>query len=117
MKKILVLIVSVLISFSIINISNANSLEKKIYKKTILSKIQIEKDYTNGKEYNKKISEIFAKLRYEKNINTLWKLEILLKGKIIELNSKNILSKNERKKLNLYNNLYYRTILLLDYNL
>lgn len=115
MKKIITLLVTIIISFSIINPANAGTLEKKLYKWVIVTKTQIEKDY--NEKYNEKITKIFIKFRYLKDKNTLSKLEILLKDKIIKFNSKEILSKNDKKILNLYNNLYYRTKLLLDYEL
>jgi len=115
MKKIFLFITSLLISLSFINTSNAISLDHKLYKSVTITNLQIEKDY--WKEIKNKIILIFKKLRYEKNITTLNKLENLLKWKITILNNKKILSAAERKKLNLYNNLYYRTILLLKYNL
>lgn len=115
MKKVILLILSLLISFSVINISNASSLENKLYKSVIVSKIQIEKDY--GSAINKKIVSIFIKFRYKKDIKTLTKLATLLKEKIKNFNNISYLTKSDRKTLNLYNNLYYRTILLLDYNL
>lgn len=117
MKKLLVLIISIIISFSIINPSNAWNLESKLYRSVIVSKAKISKDYEKWDLYNEKISKIFIKYRYYKDKATLNKLEVLLKEKIIALNNKTILSAAERKKLNLYNNLYYRTKLLLDYNL
>ena len=115
MKNIYIFIVSLLISVSFINTSNAISLDHKLYKEISITNLKIEKDY--WKEIKNKIVLIFKKLRYEKNIDTLNKLEKLLKWKISTLNTKGLLSASERKKLNLYNNLYYRTILLLKYNL
>jgi len=115
MKKILLLIMSLLISSLVINYSYASSLENKLYKSVSITKIQIEKDYS--KNVNKKIVYIFAKYRYLKDKTTLNKLGILLKNKIRVLNKKSFLTMIEKKKLNLYNNLYYRTILLLKYNL
>jgi CRISPR/Cas system CSM-associated protein Csm2 small subunit len=115
MKKILLLIISLLISFSFVNYTNAISLDHKLYREVTITNIQIEKDY--WKEVKEKIVTIFKKYRYEKNIETLSKLKKVLKDKIQTLNNKSILSRTERKTLNLYNNLYYRTILLLDYNL
>lgn len=117
MKKILVLIISIFISFSIVNQSIAWTLEKKLYRDVIITKVKIAKDYKKWDLYNKKISEIFIKFRYEKDKVGLNKLETLLKEKILELNNKTVLSGAERKKLNLYNNIYYRAILLLRYNL
>ena len=115
MKKIIALLVSVVVSLSIITPTNAGSLEKKLYKWVIITKTQIARDY--NEKYNDKISKIFIKFRYYKDKKTLWKLEVLLKEKITELNNKNILSAKQKKKLNLFNNLYYRTKLLLDYEL
>ena len=115
MKKILLLITSLLISFSFSNSTNAISLDHKLYREVTITNIQIEKDY--WKEVKEKIVTIFKKYRYNKDIETLNKLEVLLKERIQDLNNKSILSRTERKTLNLYNNLYYRTILLLNYNL
>lgn len=115
MKKTLLLIVSLFISFSVINSSHASSLENKLYKSVSITKMQIEKDYS--KSVNEKIVSIFTKYRYLKDKTTLNKLEVLLKDKIRILNEKSILTNSEKKKLNLYNNLYYRTVLLLKYNL
>jgi S-adenosylmethionine synthetase len=115
MNKIITLLVSIIISLSIINPTNAGTLENKLYKWVIVTKTQIEKDYNAS--YNTKIETIFIKFRYYKDRTTLNKLEALLKERIINLNTKEILSRSERKMLNLYNNLYYRTKLLLDYQL
>lgn len=115
MKKIISFVIVLIVSLSSINTSNAFELESKLYKSVIISKLKIEKDYS--KEINEKIVSIFTKLRYKKDISTLERIEVLLKSKIRELNNKTILSAAERKKLNLYNNLYYRTVLLLNYNL
>jgi len=116
MNKVILLIVSLLISLSLINNSYSNNnIDRKLYKWVSVTKVQIEKDY--WKKVNEKIVEIFKKYRYKKDRSTLNKLEVLLKNKIRDLNEFNILSNNEKKKLNLYNNLYYRTKLLLDYNL
>lgn len=117
MKKYLIILISIVTSFSLINTSNAWSLEAKLYKAAILSKNQIAKDYKNWELYNKKISEFFTNLRYKKDTKTLTKLETTLKKQLLELNSKKVLSRKQRIKLNLYNNIYYRTKLLLDYNL
>ncbi|MFC1797774.1 hypothetical protein ACFLY2_00920 [Patescibacteria group bacterium] len=117
MKKIIVLVLSILISLSMVSSSNAASLENKLYKSVIISKFQISKDYKDGKSYNNKIRDVFIKMRYFKERETLNKLEVLLKERIREFNAKEVLLKNERKKLNLYNNLYYRTKLLLDFQL
>jgi len=113
MKKIITLII--LLSFFFIGNANANNLENKLYKSVTITKMQIEKDY--WKKVNEKIVSIFTNYRYEKDIKTLTKLEKLLKEKIIDFKRKNILSTKEKKKLNLYNNLFYRTSLLLRYNL
>lgn len=117
MKKIIVLFISIFISFSITNTTNAWNIERKLYKQVIITKFKIKNDYRNGELYNKKIAEIFVKYRYNKDKITLNKLEVLLKNKIISLKSKSILSRAERIKLNLYYNLYFRSKLLLEYNL
>lgn len=117
MKKLITIFVSIIISLSVIYPSDAASLEKKLYKATIVTKNKIAQDYAKWNLYNKKIAKIFAKFRLDKNKVELNKLKILLNKKITQLNDKKSLSRNDRKKLNLYNNLYYRTVLLLDYNL
>lgn len=118
MKKIFLSIVLVISLLSpLFTSANKDSyLEKKLYKNTIISQLKISKDY--WKKYNEKISKIFIKFRYEKDTETLNKLKDILKSKISEmLQRKNSLNYAERKKLNLYQNLYYRTILLIDYQL
>ena len=115
MKKIIALFNSIIISLSVINPTHAWTIDRKLYKWVIVTKAQIEKDYSA--KYNDKIAQIFINFRYLKDKTTLNKLEVLLKERIQTLNSKEILSRNERKVLNLYNNLYYRTKLLLDYEL
>lgn len=117
MKKIFFWTLALILSFILINTSNANNTENLLYKNTAISKAQIEKDYPNGKSLNKKIENMFVKYRYLKDKQTLNKLEVTLKKEIIKLNSKSYLWRNDRKKLNLFNNLYYRTKLLLNYNL
>lgn len=118
MKKIFlstILVVSLLLPI-FTNANEDNYLERKLYKDVILTQFQISRDY--WKEYNEKITQIFINYRYLKDIETLNKLKEVLKPKISEmLERKNSLNYAERKKLNLYQNLYYRTILLLDYQL
>ncbi len=111
---IFILIFSFLNLFNI-NLSHADELQNKLYRSTILTTNQVKKDY--WKEINQKIVDIFVKYRYEKDTVTLNKLEWLLKEKIRLLNSKSILTIKEKKLLNFYNNLYYRSELLLKYNL
>lgn len=115
MKKIIISFISILLSFLIVNSANATSLEKKYYKQIIITKTKIKNDYSSL--YNDKIALIFAKYRYYKNVDTLTKLEVVLKDRILKLRSKNILTKSEDRQLNLYLNLFYRTKLLLDYQL
>jgi len=117
MKKTLTIILSIIISLSFINTTNADNLDRKLYKAVVLSKLQITKDYEESNEINKSIVSMFVKLRYNKNKTKLREMKIILKEKIIELNTKNNKSFLEKRKLNMYNNIYYRTILLLDYNL
>ena len=113
MKNVIILLNFISIFFMQINQTNAWNLENKLYKQAIISKIQIKKDYWEN--INSKTVNIFMIYRYLKDKKSLNKLEILLKEKIIKLNTKKVLSKIDRKKLNLYNNMYYRTKLLLDY--
>ena len=116
MKKIVILLVSLFISLSVISQSNAwTNTENKLYKQVSITSKQVEKDY--WKIAVSKIRDQFIMYRYTKNTVFLNKLEKALKSWIQKLNSKKILSVNQRKKLNLYNNIYYRTKLLLDYNL
>ena len=117
MKKIIAIFLTVILSLSVINWAYAWTLEMKLYKQAIVSKSQIIREYNDGKAIVNKISEIFIQYRYEKDIESLESLEIVLKEKIIELNSKNLLSRSERKTLNIYNHIYYRTKLLLEYQL
>jgi len=116
MKKIAYSVIMFLLINTIsLNFSHADEIKNKLYKSTITTSFQIKKDY--GTKVNTKIVTIFKKFRYTKNTTTLNKLEIVLKKKIQQLNNKNLLKSKEKKKLNLYNNLYYRTLLLLNYNL
>lgn len=117
MKKIFLYIFCILMVITINNNTYANNFEKKLYKEAILTTNKIVEDYKNWKNINSKIEYIFLEYRYNKDKDPAQKLQNLLKPKIIELNIKNILSRNERKTLNLYNNLYYRTVLLIDYQL
>jgi hypothetical protein len=115
MKNVIISIISIVMFFWIINQVNAWSLEKKLYKQVIITKVQIKKDYWDI--VNLKIRDLFIQYRYLKNYKTINKLETLLKKEIIKLNTKRILYKSDKKKLNLYNNVYYRIRLLLDYQL
>ena len=117
MKKIIAILVTVILSLSVINWAYAWTLERKLYKQVILSKTKIQKEYEDWKILVKKISDIFIEYRYNKDIETLEWLEIILKEKIIILNKKDVLSRSERKTLNIYYHIYYRTKLLLDYQL
>jgi len=60
---------------------------------------------------------MFIKLRGDKNKTKLREIKTILKEKIIVLYNKKDKSFLEKRKLNMYNNMYYRTVLLLDYNL
>lgn len=117
MKKLIAIFISIIISLSIIFTSDAASLEKKLYKATIVTKNKIAQDYVKWDLYNKKIAKIFAKFRLDRDKVGLNKLKVLVNKNITLLNNKKSLTVNERKKLNLFNNIYYRTVLLLDYNL
>jgi len=117
MKKLIAIFISIILSLSIIYTSNAASLEKKLYKATIITKNKIAEDYIKWELYNKKIAKIFAKFRLDRDKVGLNKLKVLVNKNITILNNKKSLSGNDRKKLNLFNNIYYRTLLLLDYNL
>ena len=115
MKTLISLVIIFIISISTISTSNASNIEHKLYKKVIITNIQIKKDY--WEKVYKKIVSIFSKYRYDKDTSSLNKLKTILVKKIMKLNEKSFLTKNEQKKLNLYNNLLYRTVLLLEYNL
>ena len=117
MKKVIAIFISLILSLSIISWTYASSLEMKLYKQAIVSKSKIIREYKDGKDIVNKISDIFIQYRYEKDINSLESLEVVLRERIIELNSKNILSRTDRKTLNVYNHIYYRTKLLLEYQL
>ncbi|MBT3729734.1 hypothetical protein HOB94_00335 [bacterium] len=63
MKKVIILIISIITSLSLLLQVNASNLEEVLYKNVIVTKNQIEKDYTNGKALNTRIAEIFIKYR------------------------------------------------------
>ncbi len=117
MKKIIILLISLFISISFLNTTNADNIENKLYKWVVVTKFHINQDYTNGKSINEKIKNTFIKYRYLKDRKTLNNLEKTLKEKLVEFKSKKSLTRLEKRKENLYLNLYYRTKLLLDYNL
>ncbi|MDD2870579.1 MAG: hypothetical protein PHS49_01190 [Candidatus Gracilibacteria bacterium] len=116
MKKTIFLIISIIIVTLFIGSTYAAiNLEKKLYKDTILSTNKIKQDYSNGEIMAKKISDIFKKYRYTRNVVAVQNLQNIVRAKIIVLNKKSVLTRNDRRLLNLYNNIYYRTVLLLDY--
>jgi len=117
MKKVIILIISIITSLSLLLQVNASNLEEVLYKNVIVTKNQIEKDYTNGKALNTRIAEIFIKYRWDKDKINLEKLKDLLKWKIIILENKDRITNNEKKVLNLYKNLFFRAVLLTDYNI
>lgn len=117
MKKTALLIVSLLFSTIIFNWVQANEVERKLYKDAILSTNQIKTDYKNGNDLTKKIEKIFIKYRYTRDTVTVLNLQKVVKKNIDLLNAKTNLTSDERKKLNLFKNIYYRTVLLLDYQL
>ena len=118
MRKTTILIVSMIFALLFISSTYASTnLEKKLYKETILSSNKLKLEYPNGKLLVKKISDVFIKYRSSKDKVAVQKLQNILEPKIVKLNNKINLTRNERKLLNLYNNIYYRTILLLDYQL
>ncbi len=117
MKKIITIITSIIISLSIINTTNADNLDKKLYKAVIITKMDITKDYEEWETINNSIVKMFIKLRGDKNKTKLREIKTILKEKIIVLYNKKDKSFLEKRKLNMYNNMYYRTVLLLDYNL
>jgi hypothetical protein len=116
MRKTTLLIISLIFTLVFISSTFASiNLEKRLYKETILSSNKIKAEYTNGRELIKRISNIFIKYRSDKDKVSVQKLQNTLKPKIVALNNKTNLTRNDRKLLNLYNNLYFRTVLLLDY--
>lgn len=117
MKKIALLIISLFYSFIIYNWVQADEVEKKLYKDTILSTTKIKNDYANGSVLVDKIGKIFMKYRYNQDRATVKNLQNLVKKNIDKLTAKETLTVDEKKKLNLFKNIYFRTVLLLDYQL
>ncbi|MDP2089998.1 MAG: hypothetical protein Q8K30_00240 [Candidatus Gracilibacteria bacterium] len=117
MKKIALLIISLLFSSIIFTGVSAAESEAKLYKDAILSTNKIKTDYINGKDLVKKIEKAFNKFRYDKDRVKAQNIQNIVKKGIDKLNTKTNLTSDERKKLNLYNNIYYRTLLLLNYQL
>jgi len=117
LRSVIVLFILSIFSISSVNALNTINLEKALYKDAILSMNKITQDYQNWEEINRKIERIFILHRYNKDINAIKDLQNLLKSKIVELNSKTSLTRNDRILLNLYSNIFYRTVLLLNYQL
>lgn len=117
MKKILSYLI--IISIIVISFNNysfaSNNLDKKLYKETIISSYILKTQYSDWKRIISKIEKLFIKYRYEKDKKSATELQKVLKEKIYKLSIKKSLSRSERKMLAIYKNMYYRTVLLLDY--
>lgn len=105
----------IIISVSIFQDTYADDLNKKLSKSIIVTKHQIEQDYENWKAYNQALETKFIEFRRYKKTATLNQLDRILKQYIQDAHEKTFLTESQRKKLNLYKNIYYRTILLRDY--
>ena len=117
MKKIALLIIALLFSSIIFTWVFANETSAKLYKDTILSTNKIKTDYSNGKDLVKKIEKAFNKYRYDKDRAKAQNLQNIVKKGIDKMMSQKYLTSDDKRKLNLYNNIYYRTLLLLNYQL
>ncbi|PZM84924.1 hypothetical protein DLH72_02735 [Candidatus Gracilibacteria bacterium] len=114
MKK---LLLSVFLSLFIFSNSFANSKQEelKLYKAIIVSKNKIEKDFTDGKIYNKAIDNLFTELRISRNKTKIDDLERRLTNAISKFSGKTYMTAKEDREYNLVLNLYYRTKLLKEY--
>jgi len=117
MKKIMSLIILSIFAVWLFNYTYATStnLDKKLYKETIISSHIIRTQYSDWKKILKNIEQAFLKYRYDRDIEKATRLQNILKERIYNLSMKKSLTRNERKMLAIYKNMYYRTVLLLDY--
>ncbi len=117
MKKIALLIIALLFSSIIFTWVSAAESQAKLYKDAILSTNKVKTDYSNGKDLIKKIERAFNKFRYDRDRVKAQNIQNVVKKGIDKLMSQKYLTSDDKKKLNLYNNIYYRTLLLLNYQL
>ena len=113
-------IITFLIIFSFLynyTFSNFELNEKLIYKQTLITRSKIKREFIDWEKINKKIENMFLMYRYKKDVKWLKDLQELLKKQIIYLNNKNVKSRIDNKKILIYNHMYYRTIILLEYQL
>lgn len=128
MKKVLILISTIILGFLSINSSYAANTSSwyiiwsdvniyTIYKQTILSRHQVILDFKDWKQLNRKIEKYFINLYFVNNRTE--KLETLEKNIwniLKKLEAKKPLTISEKKVFNLAKNLYLRTILELRKN-
>ena len=117
MKTIKLLMISLICSLFIFKWINAesNNLKFKLYKQIALSSKQIINDY--WKKVNNKITKIFIKYRYTENKIILNKINKKLKKILSKIDKNAVLSRKQKKKINLFKNILYRSEVLLRYNL
>ncbi|USN57887.1 MAG: hypothetical protein H6767_06060 [Candidatus Peribacteria bacterium] len=101
------------------NLSDEQKLKLQYYKRIILSRDYIRDNFKSGDAINRKIKTYFIVLQIKNNepelSEKLTKLQERLEPVLISLREKKVLTKKEAKTLNLAENLYLRTRILLDY--
>lgn len=80
----------------------------KLYKQVILTRHQIQEDYTDWEKINKRIEKYFISLYFKTDRNNrLKEIEKKMGDMIIKYDNK-ILNSKQEKALNIIKNLYYR---------
>ncbi|NDK08189.1 hypothetical protein EOM39_02985 [Candidatus Gracilibacteria bacterium] len=119
MKKIIILVLIILSSFSISTFTYAETTKTsnamfKLYKKAILTRSQIKKDYIDGEKINSKIEKYFINLYFKTDrVKRLKEIEKKM-GDIIKKYEGKKLTIKQEKSLNIIKNIYYRAVIDLE---
>lgn len=101
------------------SLSEEQKLKLQYYKHIILTRDYIRDNFKSGDAINRKIKTYFIVLQIKNNepeiSEKLTQLTDRLEPVLISLREKKVLTKKEAKVLNLAENLYLRTRILLDY--
>lgn len=124
MKKILILITLFVLSFANFYSTSAESTTStgskinntmyKLYKQAIVTRNQIQKDYSDWENINKKIEKYFISLYFTSDrTKRLKEIEKKMWDLIVKYDNKTLNTKQE-KALNIVKNLYFRAVIDLN---
>lgn len=124
MKKIIILIAFFVLSFANFDSTSAasttstdskiNNTMYRLYKQAIVTRSQIQKDYSDWEKINKKIEKYFISLYFTSDrTKRLKEIEKKMWDLIVKYDNKTLSTKQE-KALNIIKNLYFRAVIDLN---